>query len=774
MPDNLKRHWYLVFLVLAILALFWPTLLHPNHVLYPTFAPFSDVMVIHWPKTQLIIEHWQSGQGLPYWSPTTLSGMPLAPNQLAMLFYPLAWLFLLFPPAPIFNILNAFHFLLGGVGIYFLLNKAHNVSRSGAILGGLTFVLNSKWVAHAAAGHVSMVGTIGWMPWAVLGVMEILKAIDQKDAVQPRPPYLLGWSFLTAIALTMQIFTHSLIFIYTIYLLTAIVVWYVVRYLLENQAQSKSIFQLIWAVIRKTSLAFIIIPILATLLAAVQLLPLLEITDLSNRALSLEDAIKFALTPLQLAVGLLFPNSQAGHEHIIYLGLIPFLLIPFGLRAQKGWGWFYSGIFIFTILFALGSDTPLHPTFYHYVPGFKWVRTPARMLLMGMFAISILVAFGTEWLQQSRWHPSIKRRINFWIFIGGSLAVFLGLGLMFSFGIINRATIAFVTLIPVTLLIIWLRLKNKISTQVTTSFIGLLLCIDLLTFNYSLIRFIPLNEALAPGRPTAEYLAKQPGLFRVYSPSYSIPIQTASDLDLQLADGVEPLQLISYDQFIARAGGYENTGFSVTIPVFDGPVETALADSQIDLQLLALLNVEYIVSAFPITQKDLILETRINGTYIYRNEKVLPRAWLIKGNAEASRTAGNASLIDVGPSLENMSSDQLSASNQVTITHYSANRLEIEIDEVEQQGNWLVISENWYPGWHAVVNGETRAVKRLNGLLRGIYLEETGPVQVIMTYQPNSVLWGGWISSVTAGVLILTITWMGIARRFYDRRTSHH
>ena len=46
-------------------------------------------------------------------------------------------------------------------------------------------------------------------------------------------------------------------------------------------------------------------------------------------------------------------------------------------------------------------------------------------------------------------------------------------------------------------------------------------------------------------------------------------MQTAAAEGLYLADGVEPVHLASYDQYMARAGGYNNASFSVTIPNFN-------------------------------------------------------------------------------------------------------------------------------------------------------------------------------------------------------------
>ncbi len=82
---------------------------------------------------------------------------------------------------------------------------------------------------------------------------------------------------------------------------------------------------------------------------------------------------------------------------------------------------------------------------------------------------------------------------------------------------------------------------------------------DLLSFDLTLFRFPSLSEVSAQGREAAEWLAAQPGPFRTYSPSYSLPQPAAIEAGLQQIDGVEPVHLTYYDQFMAVAGGYDRT-----------------------------------------------------------------------------------------------------------------------------------------------------------------------------------------------------------------------
>ncbi|NJN95604.1 MAG: hypothetical protein HC875_16585 [Anaerolineales bacterium] len=471
-----------------------------------------------------------------------------------------------------------------------------------------------------------------------------------------------------------------------------------------------------------------------------QLLPLLELAGYSNRSLSLDQASEFALSLPQLVAGLLLPVGQAGHEYVIYAGLIPLLLAAFGLSRHNRWSGFYGLVFVFAALFALGPHNPLHTLFYYAAPGFRYIRTPARLFFVGALALAVLAGLGADRLTHQLWSDPAKKWLTRMTVALAPLALLVGLGLAFSLAAapagqdggtadIQRSALALAVFIPLGLSLILLRAQRVISAPITLGLLGVLLFADLAWFDSSLLRFTPLEQALSPGRAAAEYLAQKPDYFRVYSPSYSLPMSTAASAGLTLADGVEPVHLAAYDQFMARAGGYNDPGFSVTIPKFGpGPLETSLQAVQPNLKLLGLLNVAYLASAFPMAWPGLTLETELNGTYIYRNELALSRAWVahqtVPAEADwldqlAALPAGGDVVIleDNGDKVEG-STFNLQPSN-VEITRYSADTIELET-EITHPG-WLVLSEIWYPGWQATVNGAPQPVAKVNGLLRGVF-----------------------------------------------------
>jgi hypothetical protein len=745
---------FLAILAAALLFLFWPMLLHPGLILGPTYSAYSDILTAHWPKAHLLAQSWAAGNGLPDWSPLIIGGMSLAATPLAMLAYPPAWLFLFLPTEPVFNLLFVFHLLWGGLGSYLLLRWNFRLSPQAALLGGLAFALNSKIVAHAAGGHVSMIAAVSWLPWAVLGMHMLLTAPGWRAGF--------GWLSLTGAALAMQIATHSQILLYTVYLLGAITMFQVLGGAGEKSGNKLR---------RITDLPARLVAALAlaALLGAAQLLPLLELAGTSSRALEAGQAAQYALTPLQLLLGLLLPAGQGGHETIIYLGLLPLLLLPLSFTRQNRWAWFYGGVLLFTLLFALGEATPLHALMYTLAPGFHWVRTPARMMFVGALAASVLAGLGLERLNTARWSPRANHLADHIGLAGGLLALLLGLGLAFGMGV-QRAGLALALFVPPGLAVIVIRMYRRIAAQLATGLLVLLLLGDVLWFDHSLLRFSTLAEALSPGQPAAEYLAGQPGLFRVYSPSYSLPMQTAAAYNLRLVDGVEPARLARFDEFMARAGGYPNESYSVPIPNFgDQPLATALADAAPNPKLLGMLNVRYLAAAFPIDIPGLTPLAQPGGAYIYTNKAALPPAWVAYQSRPIAtdwlaQLAALPNLADVvtieqGPALP--PTDRQAGA--VTVTRYAPTRIALETDA--SAPGWLVLSEVWYPGWQATVNGIAQPVERVNGLLRGVYLPQAGHYAVTLIFASPTVIWGRWISGVTTGLVLLGLGWQRWAKR---------
>ena len=69
-------------------------------------------------------------------------------------------------------------------------------------------------------------------------------------------------------------------------------------------------------------------------------------------------------------------------------------------------------------------------------------------------------------------------------------------------------------------------------------------------------------------------------------------------------------------------------------------------------------------------------------------------------------------------------------------------------------GGVLVLSELFYPGWEARVNGVSEPISEVDGGLRGIPIP-AGESQVRVDYAPQTVRLGGILSGLTFALTLL-------------------
>jgi hypothetical protein len=731
---------YLLCIAALSVLLVLPALVQPSRLVYPSWSDLSDLTLIHWPKMLLIRQSLAGGHGWPLWSPYALSGQPLAANQLAMLFYPPALLLLLGPMAWSFSLFYALHLAWAGIGTYWLVRGLGRQPES-ALLAAVIFALCGKLAAHTAIGHASLMAAIAWTPWAF--------AFLHRTLARNSAPYAL----LTGLTLAVQVATHTYALVFTGYGLLLYAALYLFLAPGWESGQSGSRERWLCASLARLAL----IPLTAMLLGAAQLLPLAEMAPYSNRDLSLEEATSFSLSPVQTLAGLLLPTPNVGHEWIIYPGLL-----TWGLAAGAWFARRERPVLLFAILsllgiiLAMGNYAPLYRVMYGLIPGLRWMRTPARLWFFVSLGLAILASYGfEEW--QGLWRRPARRTIRLILVAGMGFALLFSTGVMLFLDQGGRGAwgLGVFGLLSGVLLLWSLRRRTPLFAGLAL----LLLLIDLLSFGYTLLRFVPQTQVAAQGRETAGWLATQPGIFRTYSPSYSLPQPAVSEAGLQLIDGVEPVHLADYDRFMSLAGGYEQDSFSVTIPPFpEGvPIEEAHRDTRPDLRLLGLLNGRYLAAAFPLDLPSLTERWQGDGTRVFENELALPRAFVVHQTEPVSHEQvwdrletlepAHAALVEGGRTLKGPAEP-----SPAHIAEQSANRLVVQT-ELESPG-FLVLSEIWYPGWQALDNGYEIPIHRTNAVLRGVYLE-AGPHTVQFDYRPWAVQVGLALSGGTALILAM-------------------
>jgi hypothetical protein len=614
---------YLVLFVLALILL-WPVMRHPGWWLWTPGAEHSDLAVTHWPNARFTRRAlWADGR-FPLWRPTLMSGTPFAANPLAGLYYLPNWLFLFLPWLPLevgFNLSALVHLWLAGAAMYTLLRRGFDVGAWGALAAGVIYEASPRLVAHLGAGHVGWMQAWGWLPLVMLCWVQGCKFASGK------------WAVGAGVALAMQFCADVRMAAYTLIAMASLTLAFAIR---------RSPLAIRTFAIRHSSFAIRTFAIFLGLTAC-QWLPAAALLPETTRALmTLHDAAVRSLPP-QYLVGLLLANHGGFHEWMTYVGVSALVLAEVGVRGvwrKRGERWLPAwlvGLSVGAAWFSLGENGGLFQLFWRVVPGLGLLRVPPRAWVLVVFAVAVLAGLGVEELQ--RRGDRVTRRRKRW---GQALTLAVGvfppslvLGYWLSVGAPPLNLVMFGIVTPLAAMICHRRaLWPARPTTRDSRWLGvtavLLVSIDLLVVDATLIEARSPQEVFADGRAAAEWLSAQLSAShsraRIYSPSYSVPQHVAELYGLELVDGVDPLQLRVYADYLTRAAGLEPQGYSVTLPPFltDDDVRVALKDAAPDAEMLGLLGVRYAAASFPIAGREWQLAGRFGEVYVYENHRARP------------------------------------------------------------------------------------------------------------------------------------------------------
>ena len=164
-------------------------------------------------------------------------------------------------------------------------------------------------------------------------------------------------------------------------------------------------------------------------------------------------------------------------------------------------------------------------------------------------------------------------------------------------------------------------------------------------------------------------------------------------------------------------------------------------------------------------------EGALRAFRVFENPHFLPRARLVASalvEPEDRRAwerladpefdlSGTVLLQDGEPWLVDESAPTGSDSDSVghaTIVVSQADRVAIDVEV--SAPCYLVLSDTYFPGWEAWVDGEQREIYRANVAFRAVRLKP-GAERVEFVYRPASFRWGAWVSGIGLAVSLLLL-----------------
>ncbi len=471
-----------------VLTFFWKLVL-TNRVLAGV-----DVFTFFYPYRDYAARALLGGR-LPLWNPDIFLGVPFLADSQTALFYPLHWplLGLSAPRAVAWSIIM--HVFLAASGAYVFARRVGRLGVAGAVATATVFAFSG--FLGAQAEHVNQLNTAAWLPWLLI-VTD--RAFAGRRLAVPVGGLLIGVMLLAGHAQAAYIN------------LVAIGLFALLRSPAGDWRKPAWWGRTLWPLVQMS--------LFGAGLAAVQLLPTAELSQLSIRAggLSYRQAVSFSLDPRLALRGLLptFGNdAPLFSEYVAYVGILALCLACLGWWSsrQHRLNRFALLTTAAGIFLALGVFNPFYFLLYHAVPGFALFRAPARWMFLTTWGLSLLAGLGVEWLTSSDMRNPLPVLLRFLLPAGAIVIV--------SSPFLQRP--------PAHVWILWgiwlgvglalLALRKRFGRQPVYAVLWVAaIAVELFWAGQPLAYNRPTApEAYSDLRPSIAHLRTAPGLFRVLS-----------------------------------------------------------------------------------------------------------------------------------------------------------------------------------------------------------------------------------------------------------------
>ncbi len=680
----------------------------------PSKAQYPDVYRQLYPWKTLAVSQLRQGK-LPLWNPYNFSGTPLLANFQSAALYPLGILYLLMSQIAAWTTLVALQPFLAALFTY-LYMKRIGAKPYGAILAAISYGFSgfmAVWLEYNTVGHVIL-----WLPLMVLAI----ESLRQK----PKP----GWFVILALSNTAALLAgHPQVYAY------------------------EAVFALIYAFVRlpKTSwvpgMTFFLLGIG---IAGIQLIPGMELIAFAARSPHEFSNVftKILIQPWQV-IAVAFPNIFGNPATRTYwpadtfvgkvttIGLVPLFFFLSAVRRKDivtRWH-----IYAAAAVAILITANPVSFLLYQVPIPLISSSSPTLMAFLLAFSLSVSCGLGLDYWMTDR--HSVKKLIIrsaevgllFFVLL---LAVMLPVFPSFhEHASVALRAIAYGGLVTAaTLILFGIAVVFPNMRRYAVIALILLQTLDVFVFFVRFNPFVPV-QFVFPNQQILTFLKHtSPDRYWGYGTA-GISANFATQYQLFSPEGYDPLYPKWYGQFLYsyRTGKPMETFDNATrsdAAISSGFGDGGLSDPNKQTVLNA-LSVRYILDrtengstekTFP---PDIFtLAYSFEDWRVYENTHALPRAYISPESAKGT----------------------------ATILSYEPERIVIQTNA--SAASDLIVTDTYYPGWHAAIDGAPVTISRYDLALRRVAIPK-GTHTVIMTYAPFTVAAGEVLSMISSVGLVL-------------------
>lgn len=760
---------------------FWPTISGKTHLV--AINDTSDLVV----PSQIMFSSFLRQNIFALWNPYNFAGTSLSGSPQFGIFYPLNVLIwwtagkFSLEAAPVYAFHVILHVVLFSIGLYWFA-RAMKLGRLASLVAAIGGAYAPGILIFVVWGN--SLPSFSWWGFALASLVLANENDPQRHRYVVMAGIFVGLSILAAPS---QPALQLILLVIGLFLAQTVSLGLCLRALLKLLGR------------------YLIVGSIGISVGSISLFPVFEFAGESVRFLGASGAIPTnvkipweAFTEHSFGIenlsGFLFDAFSNGAVGSNFIGVFLTLGVALAVANYKETGgvffWYLGTILLVSIFYAFNLGLP---RLFYYIPGLNLIREPERYCQTFVFASACLAAHGVDGIGRTiRSHP--RRAWTVAAIAGGIFILVLGLQLGFAAG---KVTAEIVT--PV-----------LIASATVVAWLGLAVLLTLLPIQIA-VRQLPMVLGLFSfGVAWQFYLIPYHQLpYSYYDPRKDFA--SISSMALLKPSTPEPFRVMFMEDLVPQERVFNRSAATVAafhdIWGYGNPVLSralrAYGLSYNRVTYLSLLNVRYVVSQphfVPAVKKvigdDAEVKIQLPNLLLHQpdwskiefgdmvateNKKRFGAAWVVNSYDVVDRLSSNAeeivgssdpesfmqrteasdidlhkkALVDRVPKLANGSALTVTLNETpatIVWNSYGPNGFEMVVNS--SRDALLVVSELWYPGWRATVNGAETEIVRADWLLRAVAIP-AGSSTVRFNYRPLSLLFGAIFTAFGLSLSVL-------------------
>jgi hypothetical protein len=665
-------------------------------------------------------EFFRATGHIPEWNPYLFGGLPYIAALHGDIFYPSAWLRWILPVDTAINLEFFAHLVLAGAAMYALL-RALRLGWTGALVGGLAYELSGIVASLVKPGHDGKLFVSALTPLAFLA---LLRAVRDRR--------LAGYGLLALAVGLCMLAPH---FQMTYYMLVGLALWTVYLVFFDPDRPAG----INWS--RELGLALGAVA-LGLAVAAIQVLPFLAYIPYSPRgaggpSTGWEYATMFSMPPEEIVTTILpqfngVLESYWGRNffklHTEYLGALVVVLAVLGIgdRSRTRLIRAFGVIALLFLLIAFGGHTPFYRLWYEVMPMMKKVRAPGMAFFLVALPMAIFAGLGADRLLR---RDLPLRALTVPLGVIGGVALLGAAGILQSFatalasaeqasrvaanaGALQAGAFRLLLVVALAGTALWAIRVGRLAGPLASAALALIVTGDLWSIDRLFFQFREPAAQLFHDDEITSRLRREPGPFRVldagvYQGSYLMAHNVLTML------GYHGNEIRFYDELLGGKGQWRFAG---------SPSLHDLLTVRFVLlpEVQAVPGFHQVLGPVPTTpgSRGVLLERDTTPAYV----RVVPGAVKLPEDQVAPTVVDPRfpreavvlypDTVQVTPAA--LQGGQLPAPAHIepSLAEWTPGRMRITLSGRDSRQTYLLVSENWFPDWHAEVDGKPAAVLR--------------------------------------------------------------